>query len=336
MCFVISWSNGCLWYCKSTIFKANHNRTPDIVRYFTDVCDTAKVRFFKQITTRQWTPTSHTMMFVILQKYDFSSKSQPACKELGLPIWCLWYCKSTIFQANHNKADREEILENDVCDTAKVRFFKQITTAGCRADRILVMFVILQKYDFSSKSQHLGSRNPIIGRCLWYCKSTIFQANHNDVYLFCCACYDVCDTAKVRFFKQITTDGKVTSAIMGCLWYCKSTIFQANHNRIYALPRLTSDVCDTAKVRFFKQITTCYSMCLGIILMFVILQKYDFSSKSQQGTSSMSYMARCLWYCKSTIFQANHNIIEYQQFCLTDVCDTAKVRFFKQITTPPL
>ena len=81
LCFRSLWANWCLWYCKSTIFQANHNRTPDIDRAFTDVCDTAKVRFFKQITTRQWTPTSHTMMFVILQKYDFSSKSQPACKE---------------------------------------------------------------------------------------------------------------------------------------------------------------------------------------------------------------------------------------------------------------
>ena len=198
-------------------------------------------------------------MFVILQKYDFSSKSQ------------LYH---TYARAEH-----------DVCDTAKVRFFKQITTLYWFLLLIRWMFVILQKYDFSSKSQQIHVQNVTLQWCLWYCKSTIFQANHNTT----------AESLKRRL-----------------------------------------DVCDTAKVRFFKQITTCYSMCLGIILMFVILQKYDFSSKSQQGTSSMSYMARCLWYCKSTIFQANHNIIEYQQFCLTDVCDTAKVRFFKQITTPPL
>ena len=43
-----------------------------------DVCDTAKVRFFKQITTRLVRLFSAFQMFVILQKYDFSSKSQPA------------------------------------------------------------------------------------------------------------------------------------------------------------------------------------------------------------------------------------------------------------------
>ena len=41
--------------------------------------------------------------------------------------------------------------------------------------------------------------------------------------------------------------------------------------------------------------------------MFVILQKYDFSSKSQQSSILAAYPL--------------------------DVCDTAKVRFFKQITT---
>ena len=66
-------------------------------------------------------------MFVILQKYDFSSKSQRAFPPYPLTL--------------------------DVCDTAKVRFFKQITTKMLRCSTINSMFVILQKYDFSSKSQ---------------------------------------------------------------------------------------------------------------------------------------------------------------------------------------
>ena len=66
-------------------------------------------------------------MFVILQKYDFSSKSQQTLQS------------TDIFM--------------DVCDTAKVRFFKQITTHLCAVLLPILMFVILQKYDFSSKSQ---------------------------------------------------------------------------------------------------------------------------------------------------------------------------------------
>ena len=68
---------------------------------------------------------------------------------------------------------------------------------------------------------------------------------------------------------------------MCCLRYCKSTIFQANHNRFFALLCLLVVVCDTAKVRFFKQITTKFVYLILQKMLFAILQKYDFSSKSQ-------------------------------------------------------
>ena len=73
-----------------------------ICREFSAVCDTAKVRFFKQITTLQANAVYPLRLFVILQKYDFSSKSQQAVKDVT--------------------------TGDAVCDTAKVRFFKQITT----------------------------------------------------------------------------------------------------------------------------------------------------------------------------------------------------------------
>ena len=246
-------------------------------------------------------------MFVILQKYDFSSKSQPATTTLGCNFWCLWYCKSTIFQANHNRVLQVLYLSSDVCDTAKVRFFKQITTDNAAVCVVEWMFVILQKYDFSSKSQPWPTIFARPFGCLWYCKSTIFQANHNGRWPSVWRRKDVCDTAKVRFFKQITTRlygctffvamfvilqkydfssksqlvKSLVSSETRCLWYCKSTIFQANHNLI--------------------------SLGHNLLAMFVILQKYDFSSKSQPMSFFVWMILWCLWYCKSTIFQANHN-----------------------------
>ena len=80
------------------------------------------------------------MMFVILQKYDFSSKSQPV-GDVNAKFF-------------------------DVCDTAKVRFFKQITTADFAPRKFQQMFVILQKYDFSSKSQLTFSSPSSWVRCL--------------------------------------------------------------------------------------------------------------------------------------------------------------------------
>ena len=245
---------------------------------------------------------------------------------------CLRYCKSTIFQANHNAAQGDNVGCHVVCDTAKVRFFKQITTLRHKELLQTLLFAILQKYDFSSKSQ-LGTKyTEWLDSCLRYCKSTIFQANHNTPRRRILSRIVVCDTAKVRFFKQITTEGRDGEVVYSCLRYCKSTIFQANHNYNVTEPK--------------------------VIGLFAILQKYDFSSKSQPAYVTAKSPLSCLRYCKSTIFQANHNkflVFSYflllfailqkydfsskSQLCkrnrsaCTVVCDTAKVRFFKQITT---
>ena len=169
---------------------------------------------------------------------------------------CLRYCKSTIFQANHNKGEHRQMVLVVVCDTAKVRFFKQITTVSCVVQAGTLLFAILQKYDFSSKSQ-------------------LYSAGDKLSLV-------VCDTAKVRFFKQITTRKTYRTLANSCLRYCKSTIFQANHNRHPEVTNKERVVCDTAKVRFFKQITTVLILLFIRLQLFAILQKYDFSSKSQQ------------------------------------------------------
>ena len=146
------------------------------------VCDTAKVRFFKQITTKSPSSRSVTRLFAILQKYDFSSKSQLLSTRVTIHSRCLRYCKSTIFQANHNLWSCSYLSRIVVCDTAKVRFFKQITTCRLMTKMVCPLFAILQKYDFSSKSQPLHYNTMCIICCLRYCKSTIFQANHNTCY----------------------------------------------------------------------------------------------------------------------------------------------------------
>ena len=143
----------------------------------------------------------------------------------------------------------------------------------------------------------------------------------------------VCDTAKVRVFKQITTYSFIGYIVRGCLRYCKSTSFQANHNIGMMFCVNLTVVCDTAKVRVFKQITTLTRKIVMISKLFAILQKYEFSSKSQQRILKQIHITSCLRYCKSTSFQANHNQFLYGDVNPIVVCDTAKVRVFKQITT---
>ena len=74
-------------------------------------------------------------------------------------------------------------------------------------------------------------------------------------------------------------------------------------------------------------------MAILIEELFAILQKYEFSSKSQRYQPRYSEYKSCLRYCKSTSFQANHNYNEMILIETLVVCDTAKVRVFKQITT---
>ena len=194
----------CLWYCKSTIFQANHN---------------SKIQ-----------KSAKHKLFVILQKYDFSSKSQPKPSCKSAIACCLWYCKSTIFQANHNLLALINSKVLAACDTAKVRFFKQITTYWPNDRFARKLFVILQKYDFSSKSQlvllSIGSKSG----CLWYCKSTIFQANHNLLVLISWKVLLFVILQKYDFSSKSQPLLLQILVKICCLWYCKSTIFQANHN----------------------------------------------------------------------------------------------------------
>ena len=198
-----------------------------------------------------------------------------------LLLGCLRYCKSTIFQANHNPFWRFLLSIAVVCDTAKVRFFKQITTREINFFKYLQLFAILQKYDFSSKSQQI--RNIISKKacCLRYCKSTIFQANHNSYRHIYSGLQLFAILQKYDFSSKSQHIGKKVVGKNGCLRYCKSTIFQANHNASVWYWYLNEVVCDTAKVRFFKQITTRLIFDLRALALFAILQKYDFSSKSQ-------------------------------------------------------
>ena len=118
------------------------------------------------------------------------------------------------------------------------------------------LLLLPQRYEFSSKSQ-------------------LFFSDINPLLV-------VVATTKVRIFKQITTISRLRTALSGCCCYRKGTNFQANHNpkttspikpQLLLLPQryefssksqlpsvefgYVGVVVATAKVRIFKQITTC-------------------------------------------------------------------------------
>ena len=143
-------------------------------------------------------------LLLILKRYEFSSKSQQPVEPAPTDSSCCWYYKGTNFQANHNQAQLQNAMSKlllilqryefssksqppamdfpeyeVVADTTKVRIFKQITTnldGSCSRGWLLL---ILQRYEFSSKSQQFPSSSTFSISCCWYYKGTNFQANHN-------------------------------------------------------------------------------------------------------------------------------------------------------------
>ena len=195
------------------------------------------------------------MLLLIPQRYEFSSKSQPAIK-----------CNP---------------VNGVVADTTKVRIFKQITTEYNDTCHELLLLLIPQRYEFSSKSQQANTRKTNSESCCWYHKGTNFQANHNTTLLFRKLQKLLLIPQRYEFSSK--SQPSITTLAMSycCCWYHKGTNFQANHNKLIHVKLIRKVVADTTKVRIFKQITT---------------QLYSFGSCKS-----------CCWYHKGTNFQANHN-----------------------------
>ena len=143
----------CFWCHKGTDFQANHNCLVRAIGKISVVFDATKVQIFKQITTIWIKLVFIIMLFLMPQRYRFSSKSQQRIT-LPLPlISCFWCHKGTDFQANHNPTPT--LIHN-------VR-----------------LFLMPQRYRFSSKSQRVDAWLFWTKCCFWCHKGTDFQANHN-------------------------------------------------------------------------------------------------------------------------------------------------------------
>ena len=148
------------------------------------------------------------------------------------------------------------------------------------------MFCIPQRYDFSSKSQLESIIVNGQESCFVYRKGTIFQANHNRFGFSACIKRLFCIPQRYDFSSKSQLGWQVRYNEYSCFVYRKGTIFQANHNILGDIYNPSFVVLYTAKVRFFKQITTKHSFRMLCQMLFCIPQRYDFSSKSQQGLQS--------------------------------------------------
>ena len=246
---------------------------------------------------------------------------------------CCCYHKGTNFQANHNTAEIASVNFRVVVATTKVRIFKQITTYCIAINHVMLLLLLPQRYEFSSKSQ----RDDTLTRLMSV----------------------VVATTKVRIFKQITTKANniifrymllllpqryefssksqqilvILLLMVSCCCYHKGTNFQANHNKFLKAVVIVPVVVATTKVRIFKQITTEILRYFNLHMLLLLPQRYEFSSKSQPSTPMIEPSGRCCCYHKGTNFQANHNVHRISNGAKVVVVATTKVRIFKQITT---
>ena len=110
----------CCCYRKGTNFQANHNRSPYRLLFTEVVVATAKVRIFKQITTKLKGLHGGELLLLLPQRYEFSSKSQLVDLTLLSTYCCCCYRNGKNFQANHNITVNEVRSELVVVATAKL------------------------------------------------------------------------------------------------------------------------------------------------------------------------------------------------------------------------
>ena len=220
----------CCWYHKGTNFQANHNGSRGGTGSGFVVVDTTKVRIFKQITTKR-----------VLQ-----------FPQLG----CCWYHKGTNFQANHNQMRKRMYY--------------------------IMLLLIPQRYEFSSKSQPANGTSANVLCCCWYHKGTNFQANHNSCIQSIFNKGLLLISQRYEFSSKSQPPIAIAPKSVSCCWYHKGTNFQANHNSMEKQLKGSTVVVDTTKVRIFKQITTLSYWYVCYLSLLLIPQRYEFSSKSQR------------------------------------------------------
>ena len=111
---------GCIYQCKDTNFKANHNYKSFQSTTKRVVFTNAKILILKLITT--------TLNYCTI----FSS--------------CIYQCKDTNFKANHNISPKPLLIEIVVFTNAKILILKLITTINKKLTNSERLYLPMQRY----------------------------------------------------------------------------------------------------------------------------------------------------------------------------------------------
>ena len=166
----------------------------------------------------------------MVQRYKFESKSQPE-HALGRGEHCCfqWF-KGTNLKANHNGSSRSAIFSAVVSNGSKVQIWKQITTGSVSFSDCCLLFPMVQRYKFESKSQLLNYVLLRVFCCFQWFKGTNLKANHNEIIKKSYNAVVVSNGSKVQIWKQITTPPYRYADPACCFQWFKGTNLKANHN----------------------------------------------------------------------------------------------------------
>ena len=145
------------------------------------------------------------MLFSLLSKIHFESKSQRREQGMELTACCFLFCQRYILKANHNIYCIIVLLLYVVFSFVKDTFWKQITTSQHLPWRLLLLFSLLSKIHFESKSQRFLLINKSTTCCFLFCQRYILKANHNLQFAYMNHLCVVFSFVKDTFWKQITT-----------------------------------------------------------------------------------------------------------------------------------
>ena len=167
--------SSCFQWFKGTNLKANHNSAISV----------------------RWP----CLLFPMVQRYKFESKSQLIGIISNIPWSCFQWFKGTNLKANHNKHLLIKRIIQVVSNGSKVQIWKQITTDAFVWNDVDELFPMVQRYKFESKSQLSKSLSNRSNRRFSLHKDTHLKANHN-----------------------------ILTCVVMMIWLHKDTHLKANHN----------------------------------------------------------------------------------------------------------
>ena len=137
---------GCIYQCKDTNFKANHNWCKEYRGAKPVVFTNAKILILKLITTFNLYPFLGVRCIYQCKDTNFKANHNFLPCRLQRVRSCIYQCKDTNFKANHNLQLLHSLARGVVFTNAKILILKLITTLCIGWGYYDLLYLPMQRY----------------------------------------------------------------------------------------------------------------------------------------------------------------------------------------------